>query len=761
MALNEPFYKKYGAETPDFGDMIKGQQAMSGSITDAVKGVKDLLNQTEEIYKQNNTLNVQEYLQNKVKEQGLRADPVDKIALQRQFGNMLNMDQVESSFKETKQQLELNALDDASTFANQAMEEAGGDALAGRKKLEEILREKYDAPESMISQGLQAWTDANAVSIKDAEIEDLRNDAALSYEFRQGVKEGQDPFISAEALSQRVPEYRRNDVRRMLEQQHEQDSKLTEIQQETVDHHVNSAKIQSQAELATIDREIAGTETALAALQEQGISGSFVDMAKKYNSTLGGSAVGAITEHLDSRFQQLVGGGQGKYFKEFRNTLINKYGIPDEKADAILLQAFNTSYGGDGLIFNSMNKAEIDKALAEATRLAEVETNKLRYMGQLSKDRTRRVTTEGEWLKKINDLKYNLTTAGRQERLGVEGAFNPEEIVDSNINTTGGGRSKTVRALTPELKALFKKSEQEYGLPDGYLERTAGLESSNDPNAKNDKSTATGLFQMIHSTAKQYNVDPRDPRASTIAIAKFTRDNKRILEKSLGREPTGAELYLAQLQGAGGALKLLNNPNANARDLIGADEFNNNGGKPGMTARQYANMWINKFNNTKFVTADTGGDSVANTSTPGRPSLDISMEEIEAEVQREAAERAAGKGTGKGEVVSGKRDIAKENYDNGLRGGFYPNAPTKGGVFGATAEIKQSLFGVPIAKKTEAPRDKSKELTGMAKERLRKHLWDIKKQSPAEQKASLAKLEKDLGTPSAEFLRKQLYGKKG
>lgn len=140
---------------------------------------------------------------------------------------------------------------------------------------------------------------------------------------------------------------------------------------------------------------------------------------------------------------------------------------------------------------------------------------------------------------------------------------------------------------------LFAQKERQYGLPQGYLARTAQIESSFDPNAKNPNSSAGGLFQFIDSTASQYGLRNRfDPYEATDAAARLARDNAAHLRRVLGREPSGAELYLAHQQGAGGAEKLLKDPNA----IVGGDEIALNGGRSGMTAGAFASQWLDKFN---------------------------------------------------------------------------------------------------------------------------------------------------------------------
>jgi hypothetical protein len=171
----------------------------------------------------------------------------------------------------------------------------------------------------------------------------------------------------------------------------------------------------------------------------------------------------------------------------------------------------------------------------------------------------------------------------------------------------GGAGSDILNNIGDALGLDFSTLEAENGLPQGYLERTAFIESRGNPSAKNPKSSAGGLFQFIDSTAKQYGVrDKFNPVQATDGAVDLAVDNMRILTAALGREPTAAELYLAHQQGGEGARRLLSNPNAKAVDIVGAEAVRLNGGNINMTANEFASLWLDKFNNTK-TTAPTAG----------------------------------------------------------------------------------------------------------------------------------------------------------
>ena len=106
-----------------------------------------------------------------------------------------------------------------------------------------------------------------------------------------------------------------------------------------------------------------------------------------------------------------------------------------------------------------------------------------------------------------------------------------------------------------------------------YAYQMAIKESAGNPNDVSSTG-AKGLFQFTRGTGRQYGLNGKgfdnraDPAANTQAFVKFTNDNRAILSRSLGREPTNSEMALAHQQGAGTAAKMLTGTgNASAKNL--------------------------------------------------------------------------------------------------------------------------------------------------------------------------------------------------
>lgn len=148
----------------------------------------------------------------------------------------------------------------------------------------------------------------------------------------------------------------------------------------------------------------------------------------------------------------------------------------------------------------------------------------------------------------------------------------------------------------------FSEVEQANGLPPGFMNAMAAVESGGNPLAYN-ASGAAGMFQLMPKTAASLGVtDPYDVKQSANAAAKLATDNARYFTKQTGRVPEGRELYLLHQQGMGGGTALAQNPTMSAVDALTKGGQKNpakailqNGGTLNMTAQQFADMIMAKY----------------------------------------------------------------------------------------------------------------------------------------------------------------------
>lgn len=357
---------------------------------------------------------------------------------------------------------------------------------------------------------------------------------------------------------------------------------------------------------------------------------TFYDPDNGYMFDKGGNAMGrgkAVLADLEAEKKRLLEGVTGPARVKAQEALDSRHNSAAQRA-AIHLNSESTTFlteQGNARVQSAIEDAAVDPTrTAAALETIEVEVAEMAEINGWSKEQTE---------EKLED-KRTAVFKGITERLAMHDPIAAlAYLQDRKGRMDPGVVTKMESVLIPAAKEYdgrqrgqaafdgvkgkfngFADLEGRYGLPNGYLDRTAYIESRHNPNAKNPNSSAGGLFQFIDSTANAYGLTNRyDPAAASDAAARLARDNAATLRKTLGREPTAAELYLAHQQGGGGASRLLANPSALASSIVGLDAVRLNGGKADMTAGQFAALWINKFNGGKNQSY-TG--SVVGTSTP-------------------------------------------------------------------------------------------------------------------------------------------------
>ncbi|WP_421136158.1 lytic transglycosylase domain-containing protein, partial [Staphylococcus warneri] len=75
--------------------------------------------------------------------------------------------------------------------------------------------------------------------------------------------------------------------------------------------------------------------------------------------------------------------------------------------------------------------------------------------------------------------------------------------------------------MPSKYAGVISTATRKYGLPEGLLAAVASAESGFNPNAKNSKSGAAGMFQFIPSTAKGYGINPYDVNQAADAAGKM------------------------------------------------------------------------------------------------------------------------------------------------------------------------------------------------------------------------------------------------
>lgn len=225
------------------------------------------------------------------------------------------------------------------------------------------------------------------------------------------------------------------------------------------------------------------------------------------------------------------------------------------------------------------------------------------------------------------------------KRGGLAGFFDSLFGIDRTETETKSAKSTGTASTTarsgyktkyPEWSSVTKVAADISNVDESYFDNLIDIESKGNPKAKAKSSSAAGLAQFTKGTAARYGLkNPYDPAQTAVALGKLTLDNKRALEKALGRPATQGDLYMAHQQGVGskakktGAIGLLDNPNMLAKDIVGLTAVRNNltaknrGRASTITAREFSRQFTSKFDGNQSAgrsgAGSGGGPTVSDT----------------------------------------------------------------------------------------------------------------------------------------------------
>lgn len=206
-------------------------------------------------------------------------------------------------------------------------------------------------------------------------------------------------------------------------------------------------------------------------------------------------------------------------------------------------------------------------------------------------------------------MRMFVTEAARQapfSSLPTDLALQNNQAANSfrNAVSLAGVKAQLKPAVAPaKIGNMITAAARTYGIDPDVMMTLADIESKFDPNAVSSTG-AKGIFQVTGGYAQDNGIaNPFDPLDNINGTMRGTRKAIDQLQ-SVGIKPTAGNIYLVHQQGLGGAMALLRNPNADAVEALtqayGGDRrkaqqaFMVNGGRPGMTAGMFAQMWTSK-----------------------------------------------------------------------------------------------------------------------------------------------------------------------
>ena len=286
--------------------------------------------------------------------------------------------------------------------------------------------------------------------------------------------------------------------------------------------------------------------------------------------------------------------------------------------------------------YGNVNKATSDLALSHISANADDPVEVHNAVADLQHAYINQVKLEGGGPEQFEDAINRAQRDGTKawiESIAVNDPYKAQQMVERNKKTLGElyqpmamqvkssadkaygeglatqkmAIAKVDTPLTTVDNPIYQKvtSQNEKGFSTGGLWALGQIESGGGKHNVSPGGGYTGIAQMGKAEFKTWGPpggDINNPEDNLIAANNMAAFNRQLFSSKMNIVATDAHLYLGHQQGGWGAIKLLQNPDKRAGDLVGDEKIRGNGGDPDAPARDFTNMWFNKFNKTASAT---------------------------------------------------------------------------------------------------------------------------------------------------------------
>jgi hypothetical protein len=161
--------------------------------------------------------------------------------------------------------------------------------------------------------------------------------------------------------------------------------------------------------------------------------------------------------------------------------------------------------------------------------------------------------------------------------------------------------------MDQDLRSRIKAAAQERGIDPEIAVKFAQAESSLNPNAKAKTSSASGLYQVINKTWKEYGGgDKKDVNEQIRVGTDVIASNQEKFKRKFNREPSAAELYAYHVLGPTGAPQLLRaDPSTPMEQVVSPEALKANSVWKGKTVGQVLATYEKKVGGSGKAPAST------------------------------------------------------------------------------------------------------------------------------------------------------------
>lgn len=346
-------YTKVGSsDTRGMGDALnQGMAAQRNIFKDITGGINELLETAKKSAIEDNTLKVQEYLRNNIKNAGLGAEAPEIDQIAGTFGKLIDKDAIGKTITSTREGMLEGARDEATMAAGNAFgktEDLGAATNAFRDKLIDQGMKPF-----MANSEAGKWSQDNKFMAEQAAntnalaITQFGDEVLDTLKSHGGTASTEDVV---NFLSKDVPTKLRNKAITSAKAMIADREKLSSEQQLEFDHQQKTVN----ATLTSFDQQQAIKNAAAAAKVAQfdsiqpGIKAAATKMAGESPTGIMGKIAEDAKSWLGGLFGRLDGQEVVQDLQPHVDSLINKYDVPAEQAYAIALQSYQEAKADGG-----------------------------------------------------------------------------------------------------------------------------------------------------------------------------------------------------------------------------------------------------------------------------------------------------------------------------------------------------------------------------------------------------------------------------
>jgi hypothetical protein len=415
-------YQKYGdGKAVDMSGLQAGLNAQKTNIKDILGNVKELMTNQEAGAIQQNTLNMQSYLKDKIKAGGLNAaltEPVDTLSIKQKFGNMIDLPAVETVANDQTNLLKKTASNTALGEGMQVLKDTG-EPLEAHNAFTTKLQALGATPD-MIATETPKFLANIATQEADLKTRKLEEQDARSSQLYKGIQSAgpETAPIHIEAIVKTLAPKLQAKERERLAKDADNFLSLSDADKTTIGSYKATVAADSKFRLDKLTNNLSVMENAITAAKQGAPSATAYEQVKKINSTLGGSVAGEIGKQVTNWWESLDPNDDTTRLTNFSNTQI-KNGHNSEDVQAALYQAYNEINGNTGRKFQDITSAEHDKISGRAEQLLAGKQAERTLTQDWIKEKIKLAETQADETKNLLDFERSLTRAAQRRKLAM------------------------------------------------------------------------------------------------------------------------------------------------------------------------------------------------------------------------------------------------------------------------------------------------------------------------------------------------------